>query len=470
MRTNSNNAKFRLPSLAACAIAFRAKATPSPATKVFSIPELIDRVLRVVIIDLYSDLKKSQETIRQLRLVSRAFFQTANRYFIVYLSNSPFQTFRGYESKIKLQERIRVCGPYIHSIDLRAGHFFDPELMDLIGDCCPSVRYVTLSFQGPVQNVPHPDYPALLKKWSALVSSSVDSDDCIINTHNIDINGLNNFNSLNDLNNFNSLNDLVFAFCKIKSLTAILHVNGRLNGEFEINESFDYIRLYMLAVELLTVEVEIENPTGGNPVYTSDKPLSWQSFQGFFQSLPMLSTFSINGISSRWSQMPTAAAIISGEGYGPISFPNLTKLSLNSGKLDLPTKKLPFVTLSIVRKLNLMFPNLEYLAIHRLAPERNQHGSEFDEHGKASLSVKMTVKRMQIQVVNMRELHKLLKVAPKLKDLTCNETYQLDGLPQDLKPFGDRIWDYFEIDGVPVYGFDVNVALERYSSTAVLLP
>ncbi|KAF9348175.1 hypothetical protein BGX26_000393 [Mortierella sp. AD094] len=351
-------------------------------------PELIDRVVQYVVPDIDKDLEKAQETIRHLRLVSRAFFQAANPYFAVYLNSPTFQRFKGYQGRINYQEKISVCGPLIQSIDLRTGHFYDFELIELIGDCCPALRHVTLSFQDRMHIFPRPNYSSLFKRLSfSYVSSS-------FNTYT-------NTNTNNNNNNNNIRN-------RIKFLTAILRVNRGLVNEFVIDASFVNIRKYLARVENLNVEAEFENPPGENPICISDKPLSGD---------------------------PSKASSV-----------------------DLPYMELPFLNLAIIRKLNLMFPNLEYLAINKLAPvpnfdNRYRYGyyhsygqGEGEGEGGVWLSQKLTVKSMQIQVANANELHKLLKVAPQLKSLVCYKVRVQHGLARDLAPSRNRVWDCLELE------------------------
>ncbi|KAF9996229.1 hypothetical protein BGZ80_010206 [Entomortierella chlamydospora] len=155
----------------ACAFTFRAEIPPAPAIKVFSIPDLIDQVVLSIYRGAPRDFKKTQEKIRQLRLVSRAFFQAANPHFVVGL---PFQKFLGREWMIS--PRITICGPYIRSIDLRAGNLCDVGLIKLVRGHCPNLEHITLLLEDTTRSFSS-RHRYLTFFENVFSSSSIDADD-----------------------------------------------------------------------------------------------------------------------------------------------------------------------------------------------------------------------------------------------------------------------------------------------------
>ncbi|KAG0015049.1 hypothetical protein BGZ80_010074, partial [Entomortierella chlamydospora] len=362
-----------------------------------------------------------QASVYALRLVSRAFHQAADPHFFVYMHDAPFEKWRTLDYRREYKEIIRVCGRYIRLMDLRSGPYIDEDLMELIRDCCPNVEKVTFSFQEYCGKVP--DYHSLLKKWSP--STNPNSDNI----------GYRN---------------------KIKKVTALIDMSGEESAIGNFEKGLDSIREYLTGMTKLIVKVESTRfNISGDP---NLKPLSWQTFEGFFHSFPSLTSFSVECLCIRWSQMPPAETITSSErrlNEKEINFPNLTKLTLDGAELDL----------SIIRRLNLIFPRLEVLKISHLV---SSYGGDSGTGGqgevgeassllipRAITSVNLTLRRMRVHEANAYNVHELLRLAPTLKHFTCDilHTQNAQGNLVEsrkdvltiLKPFKDRHWDVLGI-------------------------
>ncbi|KAF9348174.1 hypothetical protein BGX26_000392 [Mortierella sp. AD094] len=411
------NSTFESPGLEACAITSRAELLPASTAKALSMPELLDLIMKAVIgnHECAVNAMNAQGSICQLRLVSRAFHAAADAYFAVYIFTSPFEGYQGNVFRDKYVNRIRVCGPYIRRLDLMPGHDNDKELMKLIGDCCPKVEEVVLSFHEytPYKNVTL-DYLTLLKKWS----SSTDT--------NNNIGCRNNIKKVLVRKNFDW--------------------NKRAIDKFE--QGLERVREFLRGID--TFDIVAENPFDDAGYVISNTPhtsLYWKTFIGFFRSFPSLASFSTSELYIQWNP---PAAIISSEGYEEMSFSNLTRLSFHFGVLDL----------SIISRLNRLFPKLNYLAFSKLVSVydgENEPGGWWGDSVSSSLiptatiatnPMELTVKRIQIDGALVDDVHRLLRVAPALKHFTCSSfqaqrslTLSGEDLLAALKPFGGRRWD-----------------------------
>ncbi|KAF9171541.1 hypothetical protein BGX21_007330 [Mortierella sp. AD011] len=402
------NLEFGTLCQGACAFTFRAEIPPAPAIKVFSIPDLIDQVVLSVYAGVPREFKKTQEKIRQLRLVSRAFFQAANPHFVVGL---PFQKFVGREWMIS--PRITVCGPYIRSMDLRAGNLCDIELIKLIRGHCPNLEHVTLLFEDTMKRFsPRDRYLTFFENFFS--SSSIGADD----------------------NNV-----------KIKSLTGIILCKEQ--DVVEIGNVIDIIQVYLKGIEELNIEIQTSTPN-------SNKLLTWHSLESLLHALPNLVSINMIGVSLPWDEISRLPTRISNG-----VFPNLTRLSFC--KIS-PSKTPSFANLNTITRLSLIFPRLEYLALDKLVSGNCHYGNSDNPNELEYIEDDaMTVRRMQIKATDVKALHELLKVTPELKSLACH-TVRWRGRgrgPEDLKLLKDCTWDYLEIDG-NISGLNLDNELKRY--------
>ncbi|KAF9097415.1 hypothetical protein BGX27_000957, partial [Mortierella sp. AM989] len=416
---------------------------PNSANKVFFIPELLAGIMCAVKHS-YADYKNAQESIRLLRLVSRAFCQAAEPHFTVYMDISPFAQRRSivkdyrifelpllngdddYNREDESRTKIRVCGPYIRSLNLRTDGYHTTDILDALGDHCLNVEEITLSFlEYPTGKISQPDYLRMLEKWT--------------------------------------LRNNVKRFTASMALQT-KNAHGRANFEGQ----FDKVQKYLPRIDSFCIKVE--NPyaraTDKDPD-VSRFSINWQTFKGFFQSFTNLKSFDMSGIHIAWSQMPPAAKITtsdSEEDDNETPFPNLTEFTLHRGGLDL----------SIISRINLMFPKLESLSIQKLVSAYDGDGYDYvidndvegEEEGDGpSLSTevakdpaKMTVTKIHIQEANADDLYELLKVAPALKNLTCHQL-QVQGNPKEsqedlfaaLRPFNHRPWDSLDLGSLGTF-------------------
>ncbi|KAF9359682.1 hypothetical protein BGX26_011722 [Mortierella sp. AD094] len=410
----------------------RAKELPvSPIKKTIFIPELLD-IIMYAVKHSYNDTRKAQESIRRLRLVSRAFYQAAQPYFAVYIDKPLFESERQIVTDYRLFKtasigygelepdkripRIRGIGSFVRSLNLKTDGRYSVDVIEVLGECCPNVEEITFTFLEHPSGIgiAQPDYFQLLRKWSG---------------HN-----------------------------NIKKVTALMTLQTKnFHGTANFTDEFDKVRGYLTGVD--TLSIKVENPfarhTDKDPD-VSGRPIDWLTFKGFFRSFSNLVSFDLSGIHVKWNE--------SKQDDEEISFLNLTRLSLFRGGLDIP----------IIGRLNRMFPKLEYLATNELVSKYDGDGYEFsdedsdedndledqeEEDGTSSFliasvakSFKLTVKSIRIERADVDNLYELLKVAPVLKDLSCCDV-KVRGNPKEspenliaaLRPFNSHIWENLDL-------------------------
>ncbi|KAF9359683.1 hypothetical protein BGX26_011723 [Mortierella sp. AD094] len=403
-----------LPNAETFTFTVRAKELPiSPIKKTIFIPELLDTIVHAVNYS-DSDTRKTQQSIRRLRLVSRAFYLAAQPYFAVYIDKplfeserqiiSDYRSFRtatiGYGEFTPDERipRIRGIGSYIRSLNLKTDGRYSFDVLEVLGECCPNVEEITCTFLEDTSGfgIEQPNYFYLLKSWSG---------------HN-----------------------------NVKKFTALMTLQTRnLHGTANFTDEFDKIREYLTGID--TLSIKVENPYAHHTDKDPDVsriPIDWQTFKGFFQSFPNLVSFDMSGVHVKWNAIK--------KGNEQITFPNLTKLSLGRGRLDV----------FIFRRLNRMFPRLEYLAVNTIISKYNGDGyervGELDEQDGGAESAELTLKSMRIENANIDDLYELVKVAPALKDLTCRDL-KVHGNPNELredlfaalKPFNNNSWESLDL-------------------------
>ncbi|KAF9996227.1 hypothetical protein BGZ80_010208, partial [Entomortierella chlamydospora] len=373
---------------------------PSSTAEALSTPELLDLIMQAVFGN-RKHTKKTMGSVCQLRLVSRAFHAAADPYFTVYIFASPFDGYRDSFFRDKYVCRIRICGPYIRFLDLTPGYANDQGLMKLIGECCPKVEEVMFSFHEYTHYEVVPlNYLTLLKKWS----SSTDTDNKI---------GYRN---------------------STKKVLVRKNFDWSKGAADKFDEGFERIREYLKGIDTFDIIAEY----AGDAI--SNTPLNWETFIGFFRSFPSLASLSTSEFYIQWNPSP---AMISNEGYEEMSFPNLTRLSFHFGVLDL----------SIISRLNQLFPNLSYLTFTKFVSVYNGENEPGGPWGDEASSLfipmakmetkpmELTLKRMGIDYALADDVHRLLKVAPALKHFTCNCFRFDEDLLNALRPFRGRRWD-----------------------------
>ncbi|KAG0028802.1 hypothetical protein BGZ81_004414 [Podila clonocystis] len=291
----------------------------SNVQKVLQIPELLNMICSAV-----SNIRKYNESttfysfgdakraIRQLRLVSRAFHETANAFFSVEIDSiEASSVYSRYWAKPaeQIAAKIVACGPYIHDIYLDD----DNDLaLEAVAEHCSNVREVSLVFQEmPGCSVSQGDYSGVLAKWASLPH-----------------------NKLETVNAIMSLED----------------AKGRA-----VFKDFDSLRRYFRDIKELTVQCR--NPNEHHTVEIRDRcytPIKWERFLSFLTYFHRLESLYFNGFFIDWDAMP--ARVLDPISFEPLELRNLTFLGVGRRCLEV----------SVVFRLNRLLPCLKSLILGQI--------------------------------------------------------------------------------------------------------
>ncbi|KAG0037950.1 hypothetical protein BGZ82_001491 [Podila clonocystis] len=451
----------------------------SNVQKVLQVPELLYMICNAVSKvrnspenKTYYPLDEAKRAIRQLRLVSRAFREAANAFFIVEIdsieSNTAYSRYWAKQSK-QIAARIVACGPYIHNINLDDDN---DEALEAVAEHCSNVREVSLVFQEmPGFSVSQGDYSGVLAKWASL-------------PHN-----------------------------KLETVNAVMTLEDAKGRA--VFKDFDSVRQYFRDIK--TLNVQCSNPNEHHTVEIRDRcytPIKWERFLSFLTYFRRLEGLYFTGFFIDWDAMP--AKVLDPINLKPLELRNLTMLDVGRRNLEV----------SVVFRLNRLLPCLKKLTLGQIKsqtlvveewestyeytsddPDGDDDSDEDDEDDEdmateknsgnpsgqsssatdipppaapvsapvpdesmttkasapkvlpvfdyeSSVHVRSTLSLewLWVNTAHVVDLAELTKWAPKLKILTCIDTKFLGDPSKDNKdrmtalgPLNDRVWDSLDL-------------------------